>query len=138
MPPYTHTPLRYACGSSGSRAAPPPPAELPITPPPPPPTPPPRKFWQIAEGGVASGPVVVAPPPPSRAPSLLLPPPGAQRRPRKSKVCVSKIGLKFPAPLIHQYKRTAGVKGAAQCLAADQGVKAEEGETGLEERGCGR
>ena len=65
-----HTPLRYACGSSGSRA-PPPPAELPIPPPPHlPPTHPPRpncppprrKFWQIAGGGVASEPVVVAPP----------------------------------------------------------------------------
>ena len=54
--PNTHTPLRYACCSSGSRV-PPPPAELPIPPPPPP-----RKFWQIAGGGVASGPVVVAPP----------------------------------------------------------------------------
>ena len=38
-PPDTHTPLRYACGGSGLRAAPPPPpAELPIPsrrPPPP-------------------------------------------------------------------------------------------------------
>ena len=60
-PPDTHTPLRYACGSSGSRAAPPP-AELPIPPhphppadPPPPPRPncpPPARNWQIA-GGVS-------------------------------------------------------------------------------------
>ena len=91
VPPqtHTHTPLRHACGSSGSRAAPPPPAELPIPPPPsrrpsppapnsppPPPPPPPRKFWQIAGGGggvVASGPVVVAPPG-SEVPSLLVHP----------------------------------------------------------------
>ena len=32
--PQTHTPLGYACGSSGSRAAPPPPLpELPLPPP---------------------------------------------------------------------------------------------------------
>ena len=46
LPLDTHIPLRYACGSSGSRAAPPPlgpppPAELPM-PPTLPPTP--RKF----------------------------------------------------------------------------------------------
>ena len=46
IPLDTHTPLRYACGSSGSHA-PPPPAELPIPPPPPPPQlppPPPGNF----------------------------------------------------------------------------------------------
>ena len=69
MPPDTHTPLRYACGSSGLRAAPPPPSRRPpphppADPPPPPKLPPPGKFWQIVPGGVASGPVVVAPPPP--------------------------------------------------------------------------
>ena len=55
-PPDTHTPLRYACGSSGSRAAPSSPAELPIPPHPDPPAepPPPRKFWQIAGGGGVS------------------------------------------------------------------------------------
>ena len=37
MPP--DTPLRYACDSSGLRAAPPPPAKLPIPPPPIPPIP---------------------------------------------------------------------------------------------------
>ena len=58
-PPYTHTPLRYACGSSGLHAAPPPPT-LPLTPPPT------RKSWQIAGGRVASAPVVVAPPPRGR------------------------------------------------------------------------
>ena len=69
------TPLRYACGSSGVRAAPPPRPSCQYPPPPPPPPsrrpppphpncPPPLKFWQIAGGGgVASGPVVVAPPP---------------------------------------------------------------------------
>ena len=78
-PPPTHTPLRYACGSSGLRATPPPgraantppppphpPSHRPPPPPPaptpPPPPPPPRKFRQIAGGGVASGPLVVAPP----------------------------------------------------------------------------
>ena len=69
-PPDTHTPLRHACGSSGSRAAPPPRPScqypptptLPPTPPPSAPTPPPGKFWQIGGGGgVASGLVVVAP-----------------------------------------------------------------------------
>ena len=79
-PPDTHTPpLRYACGSSGSRAAPPPPrpcqslgrvthlpftiyppAELPIPPhphppadPPPPPQPPPPSFGRWLGGGVS-------------------------------------------------------------------------------------
>ena len=35
MPPDTHTPLRYACGSSGSRAAPPPRLSCQYPPPPP-------------------------------------------------------------------------------------------------------
>ena len=68
MPPDTHTPLRYACGSSGSRAAPPPlgtppPAELPIPPPPPLQLPPPLlQVLTDSWGWVASGPIVVAPP----------------------------------------------------------------------------
>ena len=40
MPP--DTPLRYACDSSGLRAAPPPPPSCQYPPPPPPPTPPPQ------------------------------------------------------------------------------------------------
>ena len=67
MSPDTHTPLRYACGSSGLRAAPaPPPAQpscqyppptLPLT------SPPPRQVLtdRWGGGGVASGPFVVAP-----------------------------------------------------------------------------
>ena len=60
-PPDTLTPLRYACGSSGSRAAPPSPADLPI--PPLPPTPPPPQVLGDIWGGVTSEPAVVPRPP---------------------------------------------------------------------------
>ena len=61
MPPDTHTPLRYACGSSGLRAAPPllgPPRRAP------PPTLPPRSTRGRGMGGTGEGEGAATPPPP--------------------------------------------------------------------------
>ena len=83
-PPDTPPPLRYACGSSGLRAAPPPgraanpppPPTPPADPPPPPaptappPPPPPRKFWQIVGGGGCRIRTVVVAPPALPLPTL--------------------------------------------------------------------
>ena len=65
MPPDTHTPLRYACGSSGLRAAPPPPGRAANTPPPPsrqPPPPPPPASFDRYLGGMSHQDQLLSPP----------------------------------------------------------------------------